>query len=69
MKLGENVRARRTQLGLSGQQLAEAVGVSEPMICHIEKGLRMPSVAVCVALAHALDCTLDELVLGTPAST
>lgn len=65
MKLGENVRVRRVQLGMSGQQLAEQVGVTEPMISHIERGLKMPSVAVCVALAHALECTLDDLVLGS----
>lgn len=65
MKLGENVRVRRVQLGMSGKQLAEQVGVTEPMISHIERGLKMPSVAVCVALAHALGCTLDDLVLGS----
>lgn len=64
MILGKNIRERRLKLGLSGQQLAEMVGVSEPMISLTERGLKTPSVAVCVALAHALECTLDELVFG-----
>lgn len=64
MTLGKNIRDRRIKLGLSGQQLAEMVGVSEPMISLTERGLKTPSMAVCVALAHALECTLDELVFG-----
>lgn len=65
MILGKNIRERRLKLGLSGQQLAEMVGVSEPMISLTERGLKTPSVAVCVALAQALGCTLDELVFGS----
>lgn len=65
MKLGENVRVRRVRLGMSGKQLADQVGITEPMISHIERGLKMPSVAVCVALAHTLGCTLDDLVMGS----
>lgn len=64
MILGKNIRERRLKLGLSGQQLAEMVGVSEPMISLTERGLKTPSVAVCAALAQALGCTLDELVFG-----
>lgn len=65
MVLGKNIRERRLKLGLSGQQLAEMVGVSEPMISLTERGLKTPSVAVCAALAQALGCTLDELVFGS----
>lgn len=64
MILGKNIRERRLKLGLSGQQLAEMVGVSEPMISLTERGLKTPSVAVCAALAQALGCTLDELIFG-----
>ncbi len=65
MILGKNIRERRLKLALRGQQLAEMVGVSEPMISLTERELKTPSVAVCAALAQALGCTLDELVFGS----
>ena len=65
MILGKNIRERRLKLALRGQQLAEMVGVSEPMISLTERELKTPSVAVCAALAQALGCTLDELVFDS----
>lgn len=43
------------------RQLADAVGISNPYLSQIERGLRAPSDAVMEALAEALDSSVDEL--------
>lgn len=37
-RVGENIRARRNELGLSQEGLAKAVGLKRPSISNIEKG-------------------------------
>ena len=43
------------------RQLAKAVGISNPYLSQIERGLRAPSEAVVEALAASLDLSVDEL--------
>ena len=55
------LKAARAARDLSQQQLAEQVGVSRQTINAIEKGDYNPTIRLCLAICHALECTLDEL--------
>ena len=43
------------------RQLAKSVGISNPYLSQIERGLRAPSDAVVEALAASLDLSVEEL--------
>jgi len=62
MRIAENIAARRAELNLTQEELAEKVGVTQAFISLIEKGFKTPSVEVTKRLADALDTTIDELV-------
>ncbi|UGS35620.1 helix-turn-helix domain-containing protein [Capillimicrobium parvum] len=66
--IGERIRARREQLGLSMRAVARAAGVSPSYLGSIESGRNpatgrapLPSVRVLVRLADALELELDGL--------
>lgn len=59
--IGKNVRARREAAGMTQKQLAQAVGVKQAMISHIEVGERLPSLPLAIQLADALGVTVDAL--------
>lgn len=53
--VGQNVRRRRKERGLTQEQLAHEVGLDLTYVGGIERGRRNPSVAVLGRLAAALD--------------
>jgi putative transcriptional regulator len=55
------VRALRTDRGLSQAQLAEAVNVSRQTINSIEKGRYIPSLPLALALARYFGQTVEEV--------
>lgn len=59
--VGERVRARRRQLGLTQARLAEAAHVSTELVSRIERGICLPSVPTLVAFATTLKTTPDWL--------
>lgn len=59
--LGAIIREQRELAALPMRQLAKAVGISNPYLSQIERGLRAPSDAVVEALAASLDLSVDEL--------
>ena len=59
--LGERIRSQRRLRGLTQEQLAERAGISFAFVGHIERGTRKLSVATLIALARALDCSVDYL--------
>src|SRR5262245_1996343 len=60
-QLGEIIRRRRTDLGLSQSELAEAAGVHLRQIRRYESGEQQPVLGVAVRLASALGVTVNEL--------
>jgi transcriptional regulator with XRE-family HTH domain len=60
-QLGEYLKEQRTQSRLSLRQLADQVGVSNPYLSQIERGLRRPSAEVLQQLAKALRISADQL--------
>ena len=61
--MGKNLKrkAARAALGLTQQDLAEAVGVTRQTIVAIERGNYNPTIKLCVEICKALGKTLDEL--------
>jgi XRE family aerobic/anaerobic benzoate catabolism transcriptional regulator len=61
VQLGERVRALRSQRGMTRKSLALATGVSERHLANLELGQGNASVLVLLDVAHALKCSLAEL--------
>ena len=70
MTIGERIRQRREALGYLQCELAEMVQVDPSMICQIERGSKIPTLALALGrqLADVLHCSLDELAGRMPAS-
>ena len=66
--LGDNIRRLRMERELSQQDLADKVGVIQPAISQIESGAVNPRYTTLLALAAALDVSLDELAKDEPIS-
>jgi transcriptional regulator with XRE-family HTH domain len=66
MDLGEAIRLRRTELGMSQADLAKAADVDTRQIRRYEAGEQQPLFTVAVAIAAALGIPLTELA-GMPA--
>jgi transcriptional regulator with XRE-family HTH domain len=59
--LGEAIRYQREMAKLPMRQLATMVGISNPYLSQIERGLRAPSAGVLDAIAESLQTTADAL--------
>lgn len=59
--LGALIRQQREKALLSMREFAESVGISNPYLSQIERGLRAPSDAVLDAIARRLNLTIEDL--------
>jgi transcriptional regulator with XRE-family HTH domain len=59
--LGEIIRRQRELSAMSMRQFAGLVGISNPYLSQIERGLREPSEKVLEAIARNLDVSADVL--------
>lgn len=59
--LGDIIRQQRELAALPMRQLAEMVGISNPYLSQIERGLRAPSDQVLDAIARSLRTSADAL--------
>lgn len=66
---GERVRARRHELGLSQEQLADACGLHWTFVGQVERGRRNLSLRNILKLAAGLQIDPGDLVRGLPASS
>ena len=69
MNVGANIKARRESLGYSQGYVAEGVGISQAMLCQIERGTKNPSLQVGVGIAKLLDCSVENLLEDAPRQT
>lgn len=60
--LGEQVRSRRLERGLSQEQLSEKAGLDRTYVSSLESGKRNPAFSTLIKLASALEVELAELV-------
>ncbi|MGH1374415.1 MAG: helix-turn-helix domain-containing protein [Cellvibrionaceae bacterium] len=61
LKFGLNVKALRTQQGLSQESLADLCDCSIETISHIERGIHGPRFDLLEKLASALECPVRDL--------
>jgi DNA-binding XRE family transcriptional regulator len=59
--IGREIRAFRTQLGLTIVELAKQAGLSAGMLSKVERGQTPPSLTTIEALAHALNVPVTAL--------
>lgn len=62
--LGNRVKEKREEKGLTQEQLSEATSLSSVYISFIESGKRKPSLGALMRISCALDATMDELLVG-----
>ncbi len=62
--LGEAVRSKRQEAGLSQEKLAEKADLSTVFISRIERGVESPSVDNLLKIARALGTRVRDLVEG-----
>jgi transcriptional regulator with XRE-family HTH domain len=62
-EIGARVLARREQAGIGQNELARRLGrpFHQQTIARLERGERKIGVGEALLIAHALDCSLDEL--------
>ena len=68
MSLVSTVRQLRRARGLSQAELAELVGVSRQALSAVESEKQVPSTALALRLARALDCCVEDLFQLPPSS-
>ena len=71
VELGLKLRAARTDVGLTQEQLAEKANIGVMYLGEIERGIKMPSMKVFIKLVEALNVSADyilrdELPSGKP---
>jgi transcriptional regulator with XRE-family HTH domain len=60
--IGENIKKRRTKLGLSQEDFAQKSGVKYTTLTKIESGvIKTPSVLITAKIAKALGVSIEEL--------
>jgi len=60
--IGENIKKRRTKLGLSQEDFAQKSGVKYTTLTKIESGvIKTPSVVLVVKIAKTLGVSIEEL--------
>ena len=61
MSIGANIRQIREKKGISQSELAKKCGVSQSMICQIERGTKVPTLPLSIDIAAALHCDVRDL--------
>ena len=61
MNLGDVIKTKRKELGLTQAQLAEALGISTQAVSKWERGAGYPDVSQIVPLARTLNISTDNL--------
>ena len=65
MNIGEKIKDLRRNRSMTQEALAERVNVSTSFVGHVERGTRKASLETLVAMANALDVSLDYLLSGS----
>ena len=61
MNVGATIRRMREEKGITQAWLAEHSGISQAMLCQIERGTKNPSLQISAEIARLLNCQLDDL--------
>jgi len=63
-EIGERIKNRRIELGLTQTEIKNTAGISSGNISDIEHGNRFPSIPTLIQLCSVLDCTSDYILTG-----
>lgn len=63
--VGQNIKNRRNQLGMSQEKLGDALGVTFQQVQKYEKGTNRTSASKLVAISNILNITVENLFAGT----
>lgn len=63
--VGQNIKNRRNQLGMSQEKLADALKLTFQQVQKYEKGTNRTSASKLVAISNALQTTVENLFAGT----
>lgn len=62
MSVGANIRQLRQSRGLTQAYVAEQAGITQAMLCQIERETKNPSLQVSLEIAKILRCDVEDLV-------
>ena len=65
-EIGERIAQARKERGLTQQQLADALGISQQTLAHYEVGRVGVGAPMLPRLSELLDLSFDEILLGHP---
>ena len=65
-EIGQRIQARRKQLGLTQEQLAEKIDLSQQFIACVESGIKGLGDESIVKLSKGLQVSADYILFGTP---
>jgi transcriptional regulator with XRE-family HTH domain len=68
LAIGSRIRRLRSERGLTLQRLADMTGLSASLLSLVERGKTSPSIGTLVAIAHAFDVHMTDLMPETPAT-
>ncbi len=61
MSVGKNVKEIRFKRNIKQVELAEKVGITQAMLCQIERGTKNPSLQVAYEISKVLECDIEKL--------
>lgn len=61
LDIGIRIREARKKKDFTQQMLADAIGVSEIYISQLERGMKLPSLALFIQIVTALDISADYI--------
>lgn len=61
-QMGKRIKARRKELHLTQEAIAEQAGISASFFGHIERGSRIASLDTLLAICIALDVSMDFII-------
>jgi len=61
VSVGTNIRRIRESKGISQSTLAKQVGISQAMLCQVERETKNPSLQVGREIARLLECEIESL--------
>ena len=64
MAVGKKIKQYRESKGMSQKKVDEYVGVSQAMLCQIERGTKNPSLQLAYDIAELLECRVEDFMAG-----
>lgn len=61
MSIGTNIKRLRQEKEITQVELAERIGVTQSMLCQIERGTKAVTLPLGKQIAEIFDCSVDDL--------